>query len=59
MRYSITSSAWASNVGGTVMPRALAVLRLMINSNFVGACTGRSPGFTPFRMRSMYDAARL
>jgi hypothetical protein len=28
-RYSITSSAIESNVGGTVMPSALAVLRLI------------------------------
>jgi hypothetical protein len=30
-RYSITSSARASNVGGMVMPSALAVLRLTMN----------------------------
>jgi hypothetical protein len=35
--YSITSSALASSTGGTVMLSALAVLRLMTNSNFV-AC---------------------
>jgi hypothetical protein len=34
--YSITSSARASSEGGTVRPSALAVLRLMINSNLVG-----------------------
>ena len=28
--------------GGTVMPSALAVLRLMTSSYLVGACTGRS-----------------
>jgi hypothetical protein len=33
-RYSITSSARASSVGGTSRPSALAVLRLMTNSNF-------------------------
>src|SRR5262249_53234625 len=32
----ITSSAWNSSVGGMVRPRALAVLRLMTSSNFVG-----------------------
>src|SRR5207244_10197354 len=52
-RYSITSSAIASSVGGTSRPRALAVLRLMTNSNLVGNCTGRSPGFAPLRMRSI------
>jgi hypothetical protein len=34
--YSITSPALASNVAGTVRPSTLAVLRLMISSNFVG-----------------------
>src|SRR4029079_16899639 len=48
--YSITSSARASSVGGTVMPSALAVLRLMTNSNFVGCSTGRSVGFAPFKI---------
>src|SRR6478672_2880719 len=30
--YSITSSAWASSVGGTVRPSAFAVLRFMTSS---------------------------
>ena len=34
--YSITSSARAKSVGGTSMPSALAVRRLIKNSNFVG-----------------------
>src|SRR5262245_6162232 len=50
--YSITSSARASRVGGISSPRALAVLRLMTSSYLVGACTGRSAGFSPLRMRS-------
>ena len=50
--YSITSSARASSVGGTVRPSALAVLRLITSSYLVGACTGRSAGFSPLRMRS-------
>ena len=50
--YSITSSARESNCGGTVRPSALAVLRLITSSNLVGACTGKSPGFSPFRIRS-------
>jgi hypothetical protein len=49
--YSITSSARASSVGGTSRPSALAVLRLMTSSNLVGCATGRSPGFSPLRMR--------
>ena len=35
-----------------VRPRAFAVLRSMTRSNLVGACTGRSAGFSPLRMRS-------
>jgi hypothetical protein len=57
-RYSITSSAVASNLSGMLSPSALAVLRLMISSNFVGTCTGRSAGFSPLRTRSIYPAAR-
>jgi len=34
--YSITSSARARSVGGTVSPSALAVFRLMTSSNLVG-----------------------
>src|SRR5262245_14050809 len=51
-RYSITSSARASSVGGTGRPSVLAVCRLMTSSNLVGACTGSSPGFVPLRIRS-------
>jgi hypothetical protein len=29
-----------------------AVFMLMISSNFTGACTGSSPGLSPFKMRS-------
>src|SRR5262249_55583109 len=49
--HSITSSARASNVGGGSMPIALAGLKLMPNSYLVGACTGRSAGFSPLRTR--------
>src|SRR5262249_49356071 len=49
--HSITSSARASRRSGTVSPSALAVLRLIANSNFVGCITGRSAGFSPLRMR--------
>ena len=45
--YSITSSARASDEGGTVMPSAFAVFRLIIRSYLVGACTGKSAGFSP------------
>src|SRR5262249_40827907 len=50
--HSITSSARASNVAGTSRPSTLAALRLMTSSYLVGACTGRSAGFSPLRMRS-------
>jgi len=45
--YSITWSAIASNVAGTVMPSALAVLRLMTRENLLAWSIGRSPGFAP------------
>src|SRR4051812_10661729 len=38
--HSITSSARASSVGGTVSPSALAVLRLMTSSCLVGNSMG-------------------
>src|SRR3954463_5962397 len=50
--HSITSSARASREGDTVRPRVFAVFKLTTSSNLVGACTGRSAGFSPFRMRS-------
>ena len=50
--HSITSSARASTVGGTSRPSAFAVFRLITSSYLVGACTGRSAGFSPLRMRS-------
>src|SRR5215470_5465475 len=50
--HSITSSARASSDGGTSRPSDLAVLRLITSSYLVGACTGRSAGFAPLRMRS-------
>src|SRR5262249_323798 len=56
--HSITSSVRASNEIGGSRPSALAVLRLITSSNLVAYCTGSSPGFSPLRMRSTYDAAR-
>src|SRR5262245_3121475 len=50
--HSITSSAATSKPGGTVRPSALAVLRLRVVSYLIGACTGRSAGLAPRRMRS-------
>src|SRR5215831_18030370 len=40
--HSTTSSARASTEDGISSPSAFAVLRLMISSYLVGACTGRS-----------------
>ena len=50
--HSITSSARARSVGGTSRPSALAVLRLITSSYFVGACTGKSAGFSPLRIEA-------
>ena len=49
--YSITSSACASSVGGISRPSVRAVCKLMTNSNLIARRTGRSPGFSPLRMR--------
>ena len=49
---SMTRSACNKTDGGIGIPSALAVLRLMINSNVVGCSTGRSAGAAPFRIRS-------
>ena len=37
----------ATNAGGTDRPSALAVLRLITNSNLVGDCTDMSAGLSP------------
>src|SRR5262249_29996066 len=49
--HSITSSARASSVAGISRPSALAVGRLMTNSNLVDWTTGSSAGLAPLRMR--------
>src|SRR5262245_15509047 len=56
-RYSITSSARASSVAGTVMPSALAVFILMTSWKRVGCSTGKSAGWAPLRILSTYTAA--
>jgi hypothetical protein len=48
--YSMISSAWAERFGGTSMPSALPVLRLMTNSNLADCTTGKSAGFSPLRI---------
>ena len=45
--HSITSSAMESTLAGMVRPRALAVVRLMTNSNLVVCSTGRSAVLAP------------
>src|SRR5262245_41769027 len=56
--HSITSSARASSVGGSVKPIALAVVRLMTNSSLVGNSIGSSAAFVPFRILSTKYAVR-
>src|SRR5262249_8177773 len=50
--HSMTSSARASNGGGTVRPSAFAVIRFTIRSNLVGCSTARLAGFAPRRILS-------
>jgi hypothetical protein len=50
--YSISSSASDSTDGGIAKPAALAVVRFMTSSNFVGSTTGRSATFVPVRILS-------
>src|SRR5262245_53322530 len=50
--HALTSPARASAGPVTSRPSAFAVLRLITSSYLVGACTGRSAGFSPVRMRS-------
>jgi len=54
--YSITSSVRAKQRDGRVEASALAVLRFITVSNLVACWLGRSPGFSPLRMRSNRQA---
>ena len=56
--HSITWSARCSSDGGIVSPRALAVLRLIPNSNLVACSTGMPAGLAPLRILSTKTAAR-
>src|SRR6516225_2859011 len=56
--HSITSSARASKIGEISKPKALAVLRLITNSNLVPCWIGKSDGFAPLRMLSTKVAKR-
>src|SRR5258708_17370335 len=52
--HSMTSSASARSLSGTVRPSIRAVGTLMTSSNLVDCTTGRSAGFVPLRMRPAY-----
>ena len=51
--HSMIESARAMRVGGIKMPSFLAVFWLIISSNVVGCCTGRSEGLAPFKILSI------
>jgi hypothetical protein len=55
--YSITSSAVNKSFVGMVRPSALAAFKFITNSYPVGCWKGRSPGFSPRKIRSTYEAA--
>ena len=50
--HSMTSLARPRSDSGRVRPSAFAVFRFTISSNLVGCWTGRSAGFSPFRILS-------
>jgi hypothetical protein len=56
--YSISLSARNNNTEGTITPIALAVLRLIASSNFVGCSTGRSAGIVPRKRLAANRAVR-
>src|SRR5262249_42139671 len=56
--HSITSSARASRLSGTVRPRAWPVWGLIPTWSLVGAGPGGSAGFSLLGMRSTWPAAR-
>ena len=55
--YSITSSARASRIGGSLKLSALAVRRLTTSSSLVGCSTGRSAGEVPLNTLLISPAA--
>ena len=56
--HSITLSARTSKASGTVTPIALAVLRLITSSNFVGCSTGRLAGIVSRKRLAANRAVR-
>src|SRR5207244_5193890 len=57
--HSITSSARARSVGGTLRPSNLAVSVLMTSSNLSAWATGRSAGLAPLRIRPRSEERRV
>src|SRR5262245_54181182 len=49
VHYWMISSARTSSDWGMANPRALALLRLMTSSNFLGCSRGSSPGLVPLK----------
>src|SRR5262249_39252601 len=56
--HSITSSARNVTDGGIVRFSAFAAFMSIKSSNLAGCSTGRSAGFAPLKILSMYSAAR-
>src|SRR5262245_46582459 len=50
--HSITSSARSIRAMGNSIPSLRAAFRFMLSAYLVGCWIGRSPGFSPLRMRS-------
>ena len=50
--YRITLFALSSTRCGIVSPICFAALKLIMNSNFVACCTGKSAGLAPFKILS-------
>ena len=57
--HSMTSSAWASRLGGRVRPSVLAVFLLITSSKAVGCSIGRLAGDAPPSTRMTYQPTRL
>src|SRR5215471_7089978 len=57
--HGIDSSACNKIEAGIDIPIDFAVLRFTINFNLVGCSIGRSAGFAPLRILSIYAAARF
>ena len=55
--HSITLSARTRNDSGIFRPIAFAAFKFTTNSNLTDICTGRSAGFAPRKIWSMYVAA--